>query len=71
MMEVKIPGCGVKGVPHIESRSKTLKKHALAINDILTNGSGFGWDDLEKQIKCDPDVYKLWCQVKVCVVFNL
>ncbi|CAB4319369.1 unnamed protein product [Prunus armeniaca] len=47
-MEQKLPGCGLKAVPHIESRVKTLKKQTLAISDMLTNSSGFAWNDEEK-----------------------
>ncbi|KAM7495614.1 hypothetical protein LguiB_030223 [Lonicera macranthoides] len=62
MLEQKLPRCGLKAVPNIESRVKTLKKHTLAIAEMLNQGSGFAWDDLECQVKSDADVFKTWCQ---------
>jgi hypothetical protein len=40
MIEQKLPGCGIKAIPHIESRVKTLKRHALAIQEMITQEVG-------------------------------
>ncbi|VVA26458.1 PREDICTED: At2g29880 [Prunus dulcis] len=62
-MEQKLPGCGLKAVPHIESCVKTLKKQTLAISDMLTNSSGFAWNDEEKMVVCKKQVFDDWVKV--------
>ncbi|XVF72578.1 hypothetical protein PTKIN_Ptkin12aG0132200 [Pterospermum kingtungense] len=48
MIETKLPEAQLKANPHIESRVKTLKKQYNAIFEMLTIGSGFGWNDVDK-----------------------
>ncbi|KAJ9678012.1 hypothetical protein PVL29_022789 [Vitis rotundifolia] len=60
MLEEKLPNSGLKASPHIESRVKTLKKQFNAIMDMLTHGSGFSWDNAEKMVLCDQDVFEGW-----------
>ncbi|KAI4346242.1 hypothetical protein L6164_013310 [Bauhinia variegata] len=47
MIIEKLPGCGIKGNPHIQSRLKTLKNSWQAVYDMVqgSNTSGFGWDN--------------------------
>ncbi|KAG1335144.1 hypothetical protein COCNU_03G012630 [Cocos nucifera] len=59
MIANKIPNCGIKAQPYIQSRFKLLKQQYSAIYDIL-NTSGFGWDGARKCIICDQDVWDNW-----------
>ncbi|XP_074296794.1 uncharacterized protein LOC141627418 [Silene latifolia] len=61
LMEQKLPGCGKKAKPHIESRVKTLQKHYDAITDMLIpQASGFGWNDEGKFVTCEQSVWDNW-----------
>ncbi|KAJ9671011.1 hypothetical protein PVL29_027134 [Vitis rotundifolia] len=60
LLEDKLPGCGLKASPHIESRVKTLKRQYNAITDMLSHGRGFSWDEKNKMIHCHIDVYERW-----------
>ncbi|KAK9274486.1 hypothetical protein L1049_021734 [Liquidambar formosana] len=60
MLEAKTPGCGLKASPHIESRVKTLKKQAIAIAEMFSVGSGFSWNDVDKMVVAEKDVFDLW-----------
>lgn len=57
-----IPGCGLKAVPHIESRLKTLGTKFRAIIQIL-NLSGVKWDDERHMISMERSVYDEYCKV--------
>ncbi|KAF7812837.1 myb/SANT-like domain, Harbinger transposase-derived nuclease domain protein [Senna tora] len=45
-MESKLPRCGIKAFPHIQSRYKSLKASWKEVFDMFygPNTSGFGWD---------------------------
>ncbi|XP_038973988.1 uncharacterized protein LOC120105506 [Phoenix dactylifera] len=61
LIEEKLPGCGLKATPYIESRVKLLKKQYNAITEMLgPNCSGFGWDDINKCVTCEEDTFKEW-----------
>ncbi|XP_038981116.1 uncharacterized protein LOC120110364 [Phoenix dactylifera] len=61
LMEEKLPGCGLRATPHIESWVKLLKKQYNAVTEMLeTNCSGFGWDDINKCVTCEVDTFKEW-----------
>ncbi|XP_074300362.1 uncharacterized protein LOC141631614 [Silene latifolia] len=61
LMEQKLPGCGKKAKPHIESRVMTLRKHYDAITDMLSpQASGFGWNDEGKFVTCEQSVWDNW-----------
>ncbi|XP_062020654.1 uncharacterized protein LOC133737011 [Rosa rugosa] len=63
IIEQKLPNCGLKANPHIESRLKTLKKQTLAIYDMLSNSSGFSWNHEEKMVVCEKQVFDDWVKV--------
>ncbi|XVF46036.1 hypothetical protein PTKIN_Ptkin02bG0255900 [Pterospermum kingtungense] len=48
MMESRLPDSKLKAIPYIESRVKLMKKQYNAIAEMLTVGSGFGWNNMEK-----------------------
>ncbi|OWM68283.1 hypothetical protein CDL15_Pgr004765 [Punica granatum] len=50
MLLEKLPNCGIKARPHIESRLKTLKKEWAIVHDMMLNTSGFGWDSQQKMM---------------------
>ncbi|KAK9668488.1 hypothetical protein RND81_13G064100 [Saponaria officinalis] len=61
LMEQKLPGCGKKAKPHIESRVKTLRIQYDAITEMLSpQASGFGWNDEEKHVTCERSVWDIW-----------
>ena len=49
-----LPGSDLRGMPHIESKIKTWKKHYNSLGDML-NTSGFGWNDTNKTIEVESD----------------
>ncbi|XP_061346331.1 uncharacterized protein LOC133291986 [Gastrolobium bilobum] len=62
LMHQRIPGCTLRGIPHITSRVKLLKKHYNAIAEMVghTSGSGFGWNDAKKMIDVGREVFDDW-----------
>nr|CAD1827961.1 unnamed protein product [Ananas comosus var. bracteatus] len=57
-MHERLPGCQLKGVPHIESRFKLWKRQYNAISEMLGPAvSGFGWNDAEKCIICEKTAF--------------
>ena len=51
MISTKLPICGLKAEPHIESRLKHWSDKYIAMAKML-NQSGFNWDDEKKVLKC-------------------
>ena len=65
MINEKLPSCGLKASPHIESRVKVLKKHYFAIFEMMgPAASGFGWNDKDKMIVVEKEIFKEWVKVK-------
>ena len=68
-MEEKLPGCGLKSSPHIESRVKHLKRQYNAIQEMLgPQASGFGWNDKDKCIICEESVFNDWIKVRYILI---
>ncbi|KAI4350192.1 hypothetical protein L6164_004668 [Bauhinia variegata] len=55
----RVPGCGIKGNPHIQSRQKTLKNRWQIVHDMLywPNSSRFGWDSVNNAVIADNAVW--------------
>ncbi|KAL9242104.1 hypothetical protein vseg_016139 [Gypsophila vaccaria] len=56
-----VPGCGLKALPHIDSRLKTLVTKFRAIVQMLGT-SGFKWDDERQMISVERSVYDEYCK---------
>ncbi|XP_061341226.1 uncharacterized protein LOC133287604 [Gastrolobium bilobum] len=65
MMGYRIPVCTLKGTPHITSRIKLLKRHYNAICEMIgsVRGSGFGWNDKDKMIAVEKEIYNEWVKI--------
>lgn len=65
-MEEKSPGCGIKGIPHIQSRLRTLKTNWQVVYDMVAgaNASGFGWDVDRQCVTAEPAVWDEYVKVR-------
>ncbi|KAF7828277.1 hypothetical protein G2W53_019441 [Senna tora] len=61
-MQEKVPGCRLKGIPHIQSRLKTLGKNWSTVHDMVygTNTSGFGWDEDRQLVVAEREVWEAY-----------
>ncbi|RZC78988.1 hypothetical protein C5167_003214 [Papaver somniferum] len=59
----KLPTCGLT-TTNIDSRIKTLKKHAMAINEMVTIGSGFEFDYINNNLVCEKSLFDDWAKRK-------
>ena len=60
----KLPNCGLKASPHIDSKIRKWKKQYGLMFDML-NTSGFGWNDVKKCVEVDSDeVWNSYVQVR-------
>ncbi|XVF84271.1 hypothetical protein PTKIN_Ptkin17bG0019800 [Pterospermum kingtungense] len=60
MIENDLPNSYIKVETHIESIVRLVKRQYNAISDMLTLGSGFSWNDIEKCVTAPKDVYADW-----------
>ncbi|XP_061354423.1 uncharacterized protein LOC133299038 [Gastrolobium bilobum] len=62
LMHQRILGCTLRGIPHITSRVKLLKKQYNAIAEMIgpNSGSGFGWNDTKKMIEVERQIFDDW-----------
>ena len=72
VLHEKLPGCGIKAKPHIESRVKTLKSDTGTVLDMV-NGvgcSGFGWDSNKNMVVAEKQVWDGYMQVLYYLEFS-
>ena len=67
MMVERLPGCGLKANPHIQSRIKTMKNTWAVVHDMVlgANTSGFGWDNEKKCVTADKEVWDEYVKVTI------
>ena len=76
MLNTKFPGCGLKAIPHIESKFKWFKDKYAVVSEMVNKTSGFQWDDQTKMIQCEKQAYDDFCKVNkfvrtLLVIYNL
>uniref|UniRef100_A0A803N1C6 Myb/SANT-like domain-containing protein n=1 Tax=Chenopodium quinoa TaxID=63459 RepID=A0A803N1C6_CHEQI len=59
MINGVLPNCGLRAVPHIESRIKHWSEKYSALAEMLST-SGFGWDAEKKILQVDKSVFDGW-----------
>ncbi|CAL5360074.1 unnamed protein product [Camellia sinensis] len=64
VLHEKLPGCGIKAKPHIESRVKTLKRDTGTVFDMVNRVgcSGFGWDSNTNMVVAEKQVWDGYVQ---------
>ena len=70
-LRAKLPGSGLKAVPHINSRFRHFKGVHSIIHDMVVGNctSGFGWDSELKTVVAEKEVWRTY--LKVCVVLYM
>lgn len=69
MILAKLPNCGLKAEPHIESRLKHWSEKYCAMAEMLST-SGFGWDDEKKILQVERSVFDEWAKVTFMVLHS-
>ncbi|XP_057529788.1 uncharacterized protein LOC130808327 [Amaranthus tricolor] len=57
----KFPGCGLKAIPHIESKIKWFKDKYNVLTEMFRT-SGFSWDNEKNMIVCERQSYEEFCK---------
>lgn len=67
MLDKKLPNCGLKGKPHIESRIKTLKKDWSILYEMIygPHDSNFKWDSTRKIATADVSTWDAYLAVSI------
>ncbi|CAI0402406.1 unnamed protein product [Linum tenue] len=67
MMESKVPGCGVKARPTIQTRIRKLKDwfHATMT---MKKESGWGWHTEDNHVIVEDETWKNYVKVVVCLL---
>ncbi|KAL2895057.1 Polyphosphate:GDP phosphotransferase [Bienertia sinuspersici] len=60
-MNKKFPRCGLKAVPHIESKIKWFKDKYNVLSEMFRT-SGFSWDNEKHMIVCERQSYEVFCR---------
>ena len=68
MILTKLPHCGLKAEPHIDSRLKHWSEKYSAMAEML-GISGFGWDSEKKMLQVERIVYEEWIKVTCWYLF--
>ncbi|KAI3844687.1 hypothetical protein MKX03_012196, partial [Papaver bracteatum] len=55
----KLPNASLN-TTNIDSRINTLKKHSMAINEMLNAGSGFECDYVNHKLVCEKNLFDTW-----------
>ncbi|KAK1391808.1 hypothetical protein POM88_010864 [Heracleum sosnowskyi] len=56
-MNNKFPNCGLKALPHIDSKVKWFKDKYVVVSEMVNKTSGFQWDDKTKMIQCEKQAF--------------
>ncbi|KAL2940293.1 HMG-CoA reductase inhibitor bumarsin [Bienertia sinuspersici] len=62
MLNTKFPGCGIKVIPHIESKFKWFKDKYAIVSEMVNKTSGFQWDEKTSTIQCERQAYDDFCK---------
>ncbi|KAF7815176.1 uncharacterized protein G2W53_029145 [Senna tora] len=71
-MESRLPGCGLKAIPHIQPRYKSLKAAWKEVFDMVygPNTSRFGWDSDSCMVIAKEDVCDGYIRSHKCASFR-
>ena len=66
----KFPGCGLKAMPHIDSKVKWFKDKYNVIQEMLRT-SGFSWNNEKSMIECERQSYDDFCRIMITFLFTI
>ncbi|KAK1361341.1 hypothetical protein POM88_045815 [Heracleum sosnowskyi] len=56
-MKNKFPNCGIKALPHIDSKVKWFKDKYVVVSEMVNKTLGFQWDDKTKMVQCEKQSF--------------